>query len=224
MPSTDRLHHAARRSLASVVLAAVAITVNHLYSLGPRALLLGGLLVVLPTALLLWFRQTRNRVALAAYAAMNVWIVVGFGFYKGVWGGIMRLFMGTALASLSTSFPKPAVSRYGFEASGILMAVAAVFVAYYVIELIRAALASPIFMWARASIESSVRDWSGARPASGCARSRPNQVIASLGSHRRMAPKPRIHAARNRANVSPATSASSHACSSVANPSSTSPQ
>ena len=143
MPSTDRLHHAARRSLASVVLAAVAITVNHLYSLGPKALLLGAVLVVLPTALLIWFRQTRNRVALAAYAAMNVWIVVGFGFYKGVWAGIMRLFIGTALASLSTSFPKPAVGRYGFEASGILMAVAAVFVAYYAIELIRAALASP---------------------------------------------------------------------------------
>ena len=35
------LHAAARASLASVALAAVAITVNHLYALGPKALILG---------------------------------------------------------------------------------------------------------------------------------------------------------------------------------------
>src|SRR4029450_963262 len=61
---------------------------------------------------------------------------------KGLWRGVLRLFLGTALAALSTSFPKPAIGPYPFEASGILMFVGALFVAYYAIELLRAARAS----------------------------------------------------------------------------------
>jgi ABC-type branched-subunit amino acid transport system substrate-binding protein len=142
MSSPTPLHHAARRSLASVILAAVAIAVNHLYSLGPAALLLGGVLVVLPTALLLWFRRSQSRVALLAYAAVSAWIVLGFGAYKGLWRGVFRLFVGTGLAAISTSFPKPTIGSYEFEASGILMFVAALFVAYYGLELLRAAFAT----------------------------------------------------------------------------------
>ena len=160
MSSTYRLHHAARRSLASVMLTAAAITVNHLYSLGPRALLLGAVLVVLSTALLLWFRRTRSRLALAGYAAVSAWIVAGFGLYKGLWLGMLRLFAGTALASVSSSFPKPTIGRYPFEASGILMFVGALFVAYYGFELVRAALATtdtPPFPTGEA--EASTQRW-----------------------------------------------------------------
>jgi hypothetical protein len=39
------MHQYARRSLISVMLAAVAITLNHLYPLGPGALALGAALV-----------------------------------------------------------------------------------------------------------------------------------------------------------------------------------
>src|SRR4030095_12186255 len=112
MRPTDQMHNAARRSLLSVVLTAVAITVNHLYSLGLAALVLGGLLVVVPTGLLLWFRRTRSVAVLTAYAMTSLWIVVGFGVYKGLWRGVLRLFLGTALAALSTSFPKPAIGPY----------------------------------------------------------------------------------------------------------------
>jgi hypothetical protein len=72
---------------------------------------------------------------------MNLWIVVGFGLYKGFWLGTLRLFLGTALASLSTSFPKPTIGTYGFEAGGILMFIGSLFVAFYGFELVRAALA-----------------------------------------------------------------------------------
>jgi ABC-type branched-subunit amino acid transport system substrate-binding protein len=142
MNSRDQLDNAARRSLVSIGLAAVAITVNHLYSLGLAALALGSLLLVVPTLLLLWVRRTRSVLALTAYAVMSMWIVVGFGLSKGLWLGVLRLFLGTALASLSTSFPKPVIGTYVFEASGILMFVTALFVAYYSLEFLRAARAS----------------------------------------------------------------------------------
>jgi ABC-type branched-subunit amino acid transport system substrate-binding protein len=140
MSPTSEVHQAARRSLLSVVLTAVAITVNHLYVLGPRALVLGTVLIGLSAATLLWFRSTRSRLALGGYVLMNLWIVVGFGFYKGLWRATLPLFVGTALASVSTSFPKPTVGVYGFEASGILMFIGAFFVAYRGFQFARAAL------------------------------------------------------------------------------------
>ena len=138
MNSVDRVHDAARRSLTSVALTAAAITTNHLYVLGPRALLLGAFLIAAPTAFLLWFRRDRTRVALGGYLLVNLWIVAGFGLYKGFWKGVLRLFLGTGLASLSVSYPKPTIGTFGYEASGILMFVGSLFVAYYAAELIHA--------------------------------------------------------------------------------------
>src|SRR6266576_1599748 len=132
------MHTAARRSLLSVAITAVFITINHLYSLGPTALVLGAVLLLAPTALLLWFRSTKSEVAFAGYLLMNLWIVAGFGLAKGFWGGLLRLFAGTGLATVATSFPKPVVGSYGFEASGLLMFVGSLFVAYTAYELIQA--------------------------------------------------------------------------------------
>src|SRR5438034_4030936 len=81
----DTMHTSARRSLLSVIVTAVLITVNHLYPLGTRALGLGAMLVLVPTALLWWFRTTRSRVAFTGYLLMNLWIVIGFGLIKGLW-------------------------------------------------------------------------------------------------------------------------------------------
>lgn len=138
------MHTAARRSLLSVAITAVLITLNHLYSLGPRALALGAVLVVVPTALVLWFRNTKSEVAFAGYLLMNVWIVAGFGLAKGFWGGALRLFVGTGLASVSNSFPKPVVGSYGFEASGLLMFVGSLFVAYAAYQFIQAKRAANV--------------------------------------------------------------------------------
>ena len=113
MSSTREVHQAARRSLLSVILTAVAITANHLYVLGPTAFLLGAVIVGLSTAMLLWFRSTKSRAALAGYVLLSLWVIAGFGLYKGLWRGTLPLFAGTALASLSTSFPKPALGSYG---------------------------------------------------------------------------------------------------------------
>src|SRR5437667_291292 len=62
------MHTYGSRSLLTVLVTAVLITVNHLYPLGTRALALGAVLVVVPTALLWWFRNTRSRVAFAVLA------------------------------------------------------------------------------------------------------------------------------------------------------------
>jgi ABC-type branched-subunit amino acid transport system substrate-binding protein len=132
------VHTAAHRSLLSVIAAATMITINHLYVLGPTALVLGAVLLAGPAALLWWYRRTRSVVPFIGYLLMNAWIVVGFGFVKGLWGITLPLFVGTLLASRSTSYPMPTLGAYGFEASGILMFVVSVFVARYAYELLAA--------------------------------------------------------------------------------------
>src|SRR6266550_3363099 len=144
MTGIDRVHFTARRSLASVALTAIAITANHLYVLGFKALVLGAFLIALSTAFLLWFRRGQSSAALAGYMLVNLWIVIGFGLYKGLWNGVLRLFLGTALASLSVAYPKPTIGTFGYEASGILMFVGSLFVAYYAVQLVRAVLASGV--------------------------------------------------------------------------------
>src|SRR5881628_1628444 len=128
----DKMHTYARRSLLSVIVTAVLITVNHLYPLGTRALGLGAVLVVVPTALLWWFRDTRSRVAFVGYMLMDLWIVVGFGLIKGLWKSTLPVFLGTLLASVSTSFPRPTLGPVPFEFIGSL------FVLYYGYRLARA--------------------------------------------------------------------------------------
>src|SRR5439155_707810 len=80
----------------------------------------------------------KSPVAFGGYLLMNVWIVAGFGIAKGFWGGLLRLFIGTGLASVSTSYPKPSIGSYAFEASGLLMFVGSLFVAYTAWRLIEA--------------------------------------------------------------------------------------
>jgi len=134
-------HDASRygvRSLLSVMLTAIAITVNHWYVLGAGALGLGATLVVVPAALSWWRTRTQSRVAIASYLLMNAWIIVGFGFIKGFWEGALRLFLGTFLAARSTAFPKPVIGSAVFELSGLLMFVGSLFVLFYACQLIRA--------------------------------------------------------------------------------------
>src|SRR5207249_8462392 len=95
-------------------------------------------LVVLPTTLLWWFRTTRSRVAFAGFLLMNLWIVVGFGLIKGLWKSTLPVFLGTLLASVSTSFPRPTLGPVPFELSGILTFIGSLFVLYYGYRLARA--------------------------------------------------------------------------------------
>src|SRR6266545_7559278 len=145
------MHEAARRSLTSVMLTAVMITTNHVYTLGPKALVLGAVLLGGPAALLWWFRNTKSPVAFAGYLVMNLWIVVGFGLVKGLWEITLPLYLGTGLASLSTAYPRPTFGPYGFEASGILMLVGSLFVAYYALRLLAAKRDAPVLpaSWVR---------------------------------------------------------------------------
>jgi ABC-type branched-subunit amino acid transport system substrate-binding protein len=136
MSSNDGLQQYAQASLVSVVLTAIAITVNHAYTLGVGAFLLGATLVVVPAVLLMWFRRTGSKAAFIGYLLMNLWLVVGFGLVEGLWDSTLRVFLGTLLASLSTSFPKPVIGSFGFEMSGIVTFIGSLFVLYYALKLV----------------------------------------------------------------------------------------
>jgi ABC-type branched-subunit amino acid transport system substrate-binding protein len=144
MPSTkidDDVHVNARASIASVVVASIAITINHLPVLGVRAFALGGLLIGLSLSLMLHYRARRRWPALVGYLLVSTWIVLGFGLYKGLWQGALPLYLGTFLASLSTSYPRPLLHGYAAELSGVIMSIAAAFVCVFGIRLARAARA-----------------------------------------------------------------------------------
>jgi ABC-type branched-subunit amino acid transport system substrate-binding protein len=130
MNSTSRL------SLISVVLTAVFVTANHLFTIGAGAFMLGATLIALAAGFLGWLAATHSRVAFIGYLLVSLWIVVGFGLIKGLWDTTLPLFVGTLLASLSSSFPKPQLGPYAFEASGILMFVGSLFVLRYGLAMI----------------------------------------------------------------------------------------
>ena len=64
MNTDTRIRQYGSASLVSVMLTAVAITADHLYTLGHSALILGTVLLVVPAALLTWFRHTGSTSAL----------------------------------------------------------------------------------------------------------------------------------------------------------------
>jgi len=138
MKTENELEPYGRLSLVSVVLTAVAVTVNHAYALGTGALALGAVLSVVPAALWWWFRTTRSRAAFAGYLLMNLWMIVGFGAIKGLWETTLPLFLGTLLSSLSTAFPTPPIRTFGFEASGLLTFIGSAFVLFYASKLLQA--------------------------------------------------------------------------------------
>ena len=76
--------------------------------------------------------------AFVGYGLMNLWIVVGFGLIKGLWNSTLPVFLGTLLASVSTSFPRPTLGPVPFELSGILTFIGSLFVLYYGYRLVRA--------------------------------------------------------------------------------------
>jgi ABC-type branched-subunit amino acid transport system substrate-binding protein len=129
-------------SLLSIALTVVAITVNHWYTLGTGALILGTALLSVSAGFGWWLRRTNSPIALAGYLLMSLWVVVGFGLAKGFWQGALRLFLGTFIASHSTVFPKPAIGTAGFELSGLLTFVGSMFVLYFAYRLLRSTFGS----------------------------------------------------------------------------------
>src|SRR6266536_4511417 len=102
----------ARFSMISVLITVLLITTNHTYTLGLSALGLGAVLLLLPAAFLWWFKNTASCIALAGYMLANLWIVIGFGLMNGLWEVTLNLFLGSLLASVSTSFPKPTIGDF----------------------------------------------------------------------------------------------------------------
>ncbi|PYR51708.1 MAG: hypothetical protein DMF95_07965, partial [Acidobacteria bacterium] len=136
MDSQNEIRRPGWRSVVAVALTAVAITFNHVFTLGSGAFVLGATLLAVPPALWIWFRRTGNRRALAAYGVMNAWIVVGFGVITGLWDITLPIFAGTFLSSVSTAYPKPVFGAFGFEISGVAMFLGSLFVLYYGLQLI----------------------------------------------------------------------------------------
>jgi ABC-type branched-subunit amino acid transport system substrate-binding protein len=138
MRVANDVRHYGRLSLISMMVTVIAITVNHLYSLGASAFVLGAALLLIPAALLGRFTSTGSRLALIGYVAMNLWMIVGFGLVKGLWESTLRVFLSTFLSSISTSFPKPTFGPPAMEMSGIAIFIGSLFVLYYLHKLLTA--------------------------------------------------------------------------------------
>jgi ABC-type branched-subunit amino acid transport system substrate-binding protein len=125
-----------RASLVSVLLTAPAVTVNHFFTLGTGALALGTVLVLLPSGLWLAAARTGRGMARAGYLLVNAWIVVGFGLFKGLWGTVLPVFVGTWLSWISTAYPRPVFGPFWFEMSGIVMFIGSLFTVFYAVQML----------------------------------------------------------------------------------------
>src|SRR5262245_43977166 len=120
MNSEDEIDRVGWPSVVAVALTSIAITVNHVYTLGNGAFPLGTVLLFVPPAMWVWFRKTGNPWALAVYGAMNAWIVAGFGFARGLWDITLPIFAGTWLSAVSTAYPKPMFGVFGVGTRRVL--------------------------------------------------------------------------------------------------------
>src|SRR5262245_37250735 len=136
MNRNNGIEESGRASLVSVALTAIAITANHVYTLGASALILGIFLLVVSASLFTWYRRTGSTSALVGYLMMNAWIVVGFGAIKGLWDIILPIFAGTVLSSLSSAYAKPVFGPFWFEMSGVVMFIGSAFVFYRALALL----------------------------------------------------------------------------------------
>ncbi len=142
----------ARLSLISVTLTIVIATVHHIYQLGPRPSILTFFLIMLllPSVLILWFKQTGHKVALLAYGLFNAFVIAGFGITDGLLNHTFKVvgsYLGASLPGASEkvvgfSFLSPAAGNFFFEGTGILAFIASLFVAYYGYKFIRAEVRS----------------------------------------------------------------------------------
>jgi len=127
-----------RASLISVLFTALAITINHLYTLGMGALLLGAALLLLSGVFWTLYNRTGSRVARNGYILMNAWVVVGFGLFKGLYDIVLPIFAGRLLSASSPSYAPPVFGPFWFEISGIVMFIGSLFVVYYGVPVLSA--------------------------------------------------------------------------------------
>ncbi len=141
MTATDNpTHRYARLSLAAVLITSLMTTIHHYYRMGFFTLVLGAVTIGLPIATILWFRTTRNAVALVAYGLVSGWVIVGFGLIDGLWKSTLKLFLGNfLLADYGQYFSWEPVGNFPFEATGILASISSLYALGYTLAFIRSA-------------------------------------------------------------------------------------
>lgn len=142
----------AKLSLISVTLTMMIALAHHIYQLGPRPLILMFFLtmLLLPSGLMLWFKQTGHKVALLGYGLFNAFVITGFGITDGLLDHTFKVvgpYLGASMPGGSEkvvgfSFLSPAAGDFFFEGTGILTFVASLFVAHYGYKFIRAEIRS----------------------------------------------------------------------------------
>ena len=129
-------------SLASITLTVILASIVHFYEFGYRALVAGFAVIVVIWALLLLFRQTKNKVFLIFYGLLGLWNIIGFGLFNGFWNHVFKVFLtylhnGYLPPMLSRLFLNPKIGSFIFETAGILTFTASLFAAYYGYKFIR---------------------------------------------------------------------------------------
>ena len=130
------VHEYAKLSLISISIATMFIVWHHFYVMGIKTLIFIPLFLVLPVILLLWFRNTKSKIALTLYGLICAWIVIGFGFLEGFLVNTLKIIGYYLLIPLQSvhggNLPLPDLSfNIFFDGTGMFMFIAAIFVAYF---------------------------------------------------------------------------------------------
>lgn len=121
-------------SLLSVTLAGIFALIHRYYELGSVTLIFIFLVVIFPSILVLWFKHSRNRVALWIYGLISLGIVIVFGLVDGLFNhifGLLGRYMSFLFRNLhGGNLPLPRFNII-LEGTAILTFVASMFVLYY---------------------------------------------------------------------------------------------
>jgi len=128
-------------SLISIALTVILTSITHAYELGSRALIAGGILIIIMGVLNIFYQCNTNKMLFVLYALLNAWVIVGFGVINGFWNHVFKIFLtylhnGHLPPLLAGLFSDSKIGSIFFESVGILTFVASMFAAYYIFQMV----------------------------------------------------------------------------------------
>ena len=144
----QQAHKYAIRSLISITIAGILITVHHVYRLGWEVLPAFSMITILPTVLLYGFRKTENKLLLGVYGLVNVLIFIAFGFFDGFLDHVFKLIglspitflAGSDAEVVETVFQLWSVQagHWFYELTGVFSSIASFIALFYTVKFIMA--------------------------------------------------------------------------------------
>lgn len=139
-------------TLVSTTVATIAVSVHHVFRLGPELIVPGIVLVALPIALLLWIRARSSHLATGLFAALVALIFTWFGVVDGLLDHLLKAIGLENLTILPGGEAEVVATYYSlgsrgtsaafYEGTGLVEAIASIVMLGFTVALVASRAAS----------------------------------------------------------------------------------